>query len=92
MIWLAYLIFAFQVLRFAVSLTNMLTRQWLKTASRDNPCTLRENNTSTEKSLRKSCGNPTVSLLIPARNEETNLGNLLSDLLKQDFDIFEIIR
>ena len=32
-----------------------------------------------------------VSVLIPARNEEKNMGNLLSDLQKQDYENIEII-
>jgi glycosyltransferase involved in cell wall biosynthesis len=32
-----------------------------------------------------------VSVLIPARNEETNIGNLLSDLLNQDYKNIEIL-
>jgi len=34
---------------------------------------------------------PLVSVLIPARNEEKNIGNLLSNLLKQDYRNIEII-
>ena len=32
-----------------------------------------------------------VSVLIPARNEEKNIGNILSDLLKQDYKNIEVI-
>ncbi|MBK6284442.1 MAG: glycosyltransferase family 2 protein [Draconibacterium sp.] len=35
--------------------------------------------------------NQLVSVLIPARNEENNIGNLLSDLQKQDYTNIEII-
>lgn len=34
---------------------------------------------------------PLISILIPARNEEQNIGNLLNDLLEQDYPNFEII-
>lgn len=34
---------------------------------------------------------PSVSVLIPARNEERNIGNLLSDLLEMEKEIYEII-
>lgn len=34
---------------------------------------------------------PSVSVLIPARNEEHNIGNCLSALLEQDFPNFEVI-
>src|SRR4051812_39242641 len=32
-----------------------------------------------------------ITVLVPVRNEEKNIGYLLSDLLKQDYGIFEII-
>jgi chlorobactene glucosyltransferase len=32
-----------------------------------------------------------VSVLIPARNEENNIGNILEDLIKQDHNNIEII-
>jgi glycosyltransferase involved in cell wall biosynthesis len=35
--------------------------------------------------------NGLVSVLIPARNEEKNIGNLLSDLIRQDYQNIEII-
>ena len=35
--------------------------------------------------------NPLVSVLIPARNEELNIGNILQDLLSQDYQNIEII-
>jgi len=39
-----------------------------------------------------NCGfNELVSVLIPARNEETNIPNLLNDLQKQDYQNIEII-
>ncbi len=42
-----------------------------------------------QKSNKNS--NQLVSVLIPARNEENNIGNLLSDLQKQDYKNIEII-
>ncbi len=36
-------------------------------------------------------GTPLISVLIPARNEEKNIGNLLNDLLSQDYQNIEII-
>lgn len=35
--------------------------------------------------------NPLVSILIPARNEEKNIGNILSDLVKQNYQNIEIL-
>src|ERR1035437_7871918 len=35
--------------------------------------------------------NPLVSILIPARNEEENIGKILKDLLAQDYQNIEII-
>jgi glycosyltransferase involved in cell wall biosynthesis len=35
--------------------------------------------------------NPLVSVLIPARNEEKNIGNVLEDLLNQDYGQIEVI-
>jgi len=34
---------------------------------------------------------PLISVLIPARNEENNIGNILDDLLNQDYNNIEII-
>ena len=34
---------------------------------------------------------PLVSVLIPARNEEKNIGNVLEDLLNQDYQEIEVI-
>jgi len=36
-------------------------------------------------------GNPIVSVLIPARNEESNIGNILADLAVQDYENIEIL-
>jgi glycosyltransferase involved in cell wall biosynthesis len=36
-------------------------------------------------------GRVSVSVLIPARNEEKNIGNILNDLLKQDYQDIEVI-
>ena len=36
-------------------------------------------------------GNHLVSVLIPVRNEENNIGNLLDDLKKQDYTHIEIL-
>ncbi len=43
--------------------------------------------------LRKSdyCGKPLVSILIPARNEEKNIGNILNDIMHQDYSLIEVI-
>jgi glycosyltransferase involved in cell wall biosynthesis len=35
--------------------------------------------------------NPLVSILIPARNEENNIGNILNDLLNQNYQEIEVI-
>jgi len=34
---------------------------------------------------------PVISVLIPARNEERNIGNLMSDLSRQDYRRFEVL-
>jgi len=36
-------------------------------------------------------GKPMISVLIPARNEEKNIGNLLNDLVRQDYRNIEVI-
>ncbi len=36
-------------------------------------------------------GNPLISVLIPARNEEKNIGNLLNDLISQNYQNIEIL-
>ncbi len=40
---------------------------------------------------QKQHGEPLVSVLIPARNEEHNIGNLLNDLQKQSYQHIEVI-
>lgn len=40
---------------------------------------------------QKQQGEPLVSVLIPARNEEHNIGNILSDLQKQSYQNIEVI-
>jgi glycosyltransferase involved in cell wall biosynthesis len=40
---------------------------------------------------RQATGNPLVSVLIPARNEEKNIGNLISNLAAQEYSNIEII-
>ena len=79
MIWLAYFIFGFLVLRFLVTISNLITRQWLRRASVGVPA-------SAEASSL-----PLVSVLIPARNEQEKIGNLLNDLFYQDHKNLEII-
>ena len=76
MIWLAYFIFGSLVLRLMVSLTNLITKQWLRPARQ-------------KQHLPASL--PLVSVLIPARNEAGNIGNLLSDLLNQEYSNLEIL-
>ncbi len=39
----------------------------------------------------QATGNPLVSVLIPARNEEKNIGNLISNLAAQEYSNIEII-
>jgi glycosyltransferase involved in cell wall biosynthesis len=78
MIWLAWFIYGFLWLRVLISLTNLLTSQWLKT--------------SKESDYLKAEGeSPLISVLIPARNEEKTIGLLLADLVMQEFERFEII-
>jgi glycosyltransferase involved in cell wall biosynthesis len=38
-----------------------------------------------------NCSNDLVSVLIPARNEEDNISNILSDLMRQDYRKIEVI-
>jgi glycosyltransferase involved in cell wall biosynthesis len=78
MIWLAWFIYGFIWLRLGVSLTNTFTRQWLKTSKKRNR-------------LKTDDDGHFISILIPARNEEQNIGLLLADLVEQDFEKFEII-
>ncbi len=77
MTWLAYFILGSQLLRFLVSLSNLITIQWLKKADTD----------QTEKTALS----PQVSVLIPARNEEDKIDKLLNDLLRQDYKNFEVL-
>jgi chlorobactene glucosyltransferase len=36
-------------------------------------------------------GEPTVSIIVPARNEEQNIGRCITSLLEQDYEQFEVI-
>lgn len=71
MIWLAYFILGFLVLRLLVAFTNLFTRQWLQPGRPE--------------------GTALVSVLIPARNEERNIGKLLESLGRQDYPQLEIL-
>jgi glycosyltransferase involved in cell wall biosynthesis len=71
MIYLAYLIFGFMILRLIVAFINFIFDPRLK------PATIKEK--------------PFVSVLIPARNEEQNIGFLLDDLCRQEYKNLEII-
>jgi len=71
MIYFAYFVFIFLVIRFLVALSNLIFSQKLPKAD-------------------LSCSD-FVSVLIPARNEEKHISNILSDLLSQDYQNIEII-
>jgi glycosyltransferase involved in cell wall biosynthesis len=79
MIWLAYFIYGSLVLRFLVVVSNLFTAQWLK-----------HSGSKTIPDVDPAIS-PMVSVLIPARNEETKIGTLLNDLLKQDYENIEIL-
>jgi len=71
MIYLAYFIIIFLLIRFIIAIVNYIFDPRLKYASLE------------EK--------PLVSVLIPARNEKQNIGNILNDLCNQDYTNLEII-
>lgn len=71
MIWFAYFITGFLLLRLTVSLSNLACRQWLRPGM--------------------PVGNPLVSVLIPARNEEKKIGTLLDELIRQNYSNTEIL-
>jgi glycosyltransferase involved in cell wall biosynthesis len=71
MIFVAYFIFGFMLIRFLVAVANYIFDPRLK------PARINEK--------------PLVSILIPARNEEKNIGNILNDLCYQDYQNIEII-
>ena len=71
MIYIAYAIVIFFVLRFLVAATNLIFSPVLK--------------------KRDYAENPLVSILIPARNEEENITNILRDLEKQSYKNIEVI-
>lgn len=75
MIYFIYLILIFNFLFFLISLLNFIF----------NKIYLKK----LKNSLPKE--NALVSVLIPARNEEKNIGNLLNDLINQDYKNIEII-
>ena len=68
---LAWFIFAFTLLQFAVALVNLIFHQRFPSSI--------------------SGFNHLVSVLIPARNEEKNIANLLNDLLDHDYQNIEIL-
>lgn len=70
MIYLAWFILLFTLIRLGVVVSNVLGRQWLQKASAENL--------------------PTISVLIPARNEEKNIQRILSDISLQSYPNFEV--
>jgi len=72
MIYVAYFILLFAIIRLFVALVNFVFYQKL-TSDKSND----------QRNL--------VSVLIPARNEESNIANLLSDLSNQNYQNLEII-
>ena len=68
---LAWFIFAFTLLQFAVAIVNLIFPQRFPSSI--------------------SGFNNLVSVLIPARNEEKNIANLLNDLISNDYKNTEIL-
>lgn len=71
MIYTAYAIVLFFILRFLVAATNLIFSPVLK--------------------KRKHAGHPFISVLIPARNEEKNIPDILEDLKTQSYKNIEVI-
>ena len=71
MIYLAYIVLAFCLMRFLVVLANLIFNVQLKSSNIEEQ--------------------PFVSILIPARNEEKNIGNILHDISKLDYANFEVL-
>ena len=71
MIYLAYTVVLFYMLRFCVATVNIIFSPVLK--------------------KRTPQSTPLVSVLIPARNEEANIGNILNDLIKQSYLNIEVV-
>lgn len=71
MLYLAWFIFFFTMLKLLIAFVNLLFISKLLPGNRN------------EK--------PLVSILIPARNEEKNIGNVLNDILHQDYSNIEVI-
>lgn len=70
MVYLAFFLLTFTVVRLLIVFSNVFLFQWL---GRGKP-----------KSF------PLISVLIPARNEEDNLGKLLFELSRHDYDAIEV--
>lgn len=68
---LAWFIFTFTVVQFAVAIVNLIFSQKL--------------------TISNTNFNHLVSVLIPARNEEKNIANLLNDLISHDYRNIEIL-
>ncbi len=73
--YILYIVLGFAVLQFLVALSNWLFQEKLSGNHRSDTCVPAND----------------VSILIPARNEERNIGKLLNDLLSVEDDFREII-
>ncbi len=71
MVFIAWFVFFFTMLKLLIALVNLLLISKLP------PGNINEK--------------PLVSILIPARNEEKNIGNVLKDILSQDYSNIEVI-
>jgi len=80
--YIACIILAFALLQLLVALVNLLFRERLPAHNKNG-----EDKMSTTASMKE----PTLSLMIPARNEEANIGRLLSGLTSINDRIREII-
>lgn len=85
MYWLALILVFFLGLRLLVATVNMVGSIWFAGRKALSPAlsALRENVFSPEQDL--------VSVLIPARNEEQNIGVVLQDLLNHDYQNLEVL-
>ena len=83
--WIAVFVAGFLGLRILVALVNLVSRPWLPVgeALSAEDIALRGDGLAQEATL--------VSVLIPARNEEQNIGRVLQDLLEHDYRHLEIL-
>jgi len=80
--WVALLVIGFLCMRLLVALFNLLSRPWLPEGVQHGQA---------KRGTESADDGPLVSVLIPARNEEHNIGSILQDIIDQDYKNMEVL-